>query len=453
MIRQRDFFTLTLLVMVVSLPSLVQAKSLKDTIIETLAEHPQQARALERQSAADEQVLFDQAGYRPQVDLTVGIGRERAYRSGDNSWYNVRESSITARQMLYDGYETKSRVDSSSASSRAEASRSADQAETLALEVADVYLDVIRQRQLLEATQDNLDAHEDTHRKISLRAEMGVGTRTDEDQARGRLALANYNKTVIEGNLWEAEINFERVVGYKPGDLEMPSEDCCTHLPFSTDDARYIAVMRNPRFASAVADHEAALAQINVAKSAMHPKVFLELELGSDKGANGVSARETRMSAMVRAEQNLYRGGADEARIARAEYLSDAARAQGEKDRRDLQADAQIAWYGLESIYLQLPELERRQNEALGTRDAYVQQFAIGQRSLLDLLDSENELFTANNELISARIDEQLARYTLLARVGRFLEYLELGTPEHPVHRDDQGEIPASQDISSVKLP
>lgn len=452
MIRQASFLTSALFAAVIVLPSQVHAKSLKETIAETLVEHPQQVRAIERQSAANEQIQFDQAGYQPQVDLTLGIGRERAYRSGDDNWYNRRESNITARQMLYDGYETKSRVDVSQAGARAEQARNAEQAETIALDVSRVYLDVIRQRQLLVATQDNLEAHEDTHRKISLRADMGVGTRTDEDQARGRLALANYNQTVVEGNLWEAEVNFERVVGYKPGELEMPSEDCCTHLPFSTDDARYVAIMENPRFAAAVADHESALGQIGVAKSAMHPKVFLELGLSSDKGVDAVSERESTMSAMVRAQQNFYRGGSDEARIARAEYLSDAARAQGEKDRRDLEADAQIAWYGLESIYLQLPELERRQVEALGTRDAYVQQFAIGQRSLLDLLDSENELFTANNELISARIDEQFARYTLLARVGRFLKYLELDIPGHPAHRDDEGNMPVSDEVTLVKV-
>lgn len=433
------------------LPTLAQSKSLKETIDETLESHPQQVRAIERYAASLEMIEMDEAGYRPTLDLSAGIGRERAYRSSDDDWYTRREAGLSATQMLYDGYETKSRVDASSANARADEARSAEQAEVLGLEVATVYLDVIRQRQLLESTKNNLAAHQDTFDKISRRAQMGVGSRTDETQARGRLALANYNLSVVEGNLWESEINFERVVGYKPGDLEMPADDCCTHLPYTPEDARYVAIMEHPRFAAAVADHESSLGQVGVAKSAMHPKIFLEVDYTSNKGANGVSEREQTLTAMVRARQNVYRGGSDAARIAANEHLAGVARAQGEKDRRDLQADAQIAWYDLESIYLQVPELERRQNEAQGTRDAYAQQFNIGQRSLLDLLDSENELFTANNELISAKIDEQLARYTLLARVGRLLEFMELGVPEHPEHRNDQGELPESVEVASAE--
>ena len=449
--RMPSSHTILAAALIALLSTSAQSKPLKQTIAETLESHPQQLRAVERHAASLEMVEMDEAGYRPTLDLSAGIGRERAFRSSDNDWYTRREAGLSATQMLYDGYETKSRVDASSAGARAQEARSAEQAEVLGLEVATVYLDVIRQRQLLESTKNNLAAHQDTFNKISRRAQMGVGSKADETQARGRLALANYNLSVVEGNLWESEINFERVVGYKPGDLEMPADDCCTHLPYTAEDARYVAIMEHPRFAAAVADHESSLGQVGVAKSAMHPKVFLELDYTSNKGANGVAEREQTLSAMVRARQNVYRGGSDEARIAANEHLAGVARAQGEKDRRDLEADAQIAWYDLESIYLQIPEFERRQTEAQATRDAYAQQFNIGQRSLLDLLDSENELFSANNELISAKIDEQLARYTLLARVGRLLEFMELGVPEHPEHRNDRGKLRESVEVASAE--
>jgi len=417
---------------VVALPTIALAQPLKETIAQTLESHPQQLRAIERQAAAAEQVAMEESGYRPTIDLQAGFGRERAFKSSSDDWYTRREAGISVRQMLFDGYETKSRVEASQAGERAEQARTAEQAEILALEVATVYLDVIRQRQLLESTRDNLAAHQETFNKISRRADMGVGSLADATQARGRLALANYNLSVVQGNLWESETNFERVVGYKPGELELPTDDCCTHLPFTSEDARYLAIMEHPRFAATLADHEASLSQIGVAKSAMQPKVFLELDYSTDNGANGASLRKQTAAAMLRASQNVYRGGADEARVAANEHRADVARAQGEKDQRDLEADAKIAWYRLESVYQQLPELDRRQREAQGTRDAYTKQFNIGQRTLLDLLDSENELFTANNELISAKIDEQLARYTLLARVGRLLEFMELAAPQHP---------------------
>lgn len=440
-------------------PVVVQAKTLKETIVDALDAHPVLVRATERYASALETVKMDESGYFPTADLTLGLGKEWNYGNTPEK-FTRREAAFSVTQMLYDGYETKSQVESSEAASRAEAARLEDQAEVITYQVAEVYLDVLRQRELLVTTEENLATHQDTYDKISRRAETGIGSSADQTQAKGRLALAQYNLTVVEGNLWESEINFERVVGYKPGDLEMPNDNCCELLPKTAEDARYLSLAETARFQAAVADHEASLSGIGVAKAAMHPKIHLEIDATSDKGADAIAARDSAVSAMVRLRQNLYRGGSDKAAIAVAQRNSERVRARGERDRRDLQADAEQSFHALERLYLQLPELERYEIQARGTRDAYVKQFTIGQRSLLDLLDSENEHFTASNDLISGRVDEQLSRYELLFSVGRLLEFFELVPPEHPEHRNDEGVMPvievsdeadAGQTLASVQ--
>lgn len=421
-------------------PLAAQAQSLQETVLAAVKEHPQQIRAVERHAASVETVAMNEAGYRPKADLTLGYGIERNF-TGNTGRLTRREAGLSASQMLYDGYETKSRVEQSQAAALAESARALAQSEQIAYQVAEVYLDVLRRRQLLEATRENLASHQDTFDKISRRTEMGLGSSADQTQAQGRLALAKYNLAVAEGNLIESEANYERVVGQKPGELEMPDDACCELLPASAEDAKVVALRENPRMASAIADHETALAGIGIAESAMHPKVHLEIDATRDKGADGNPDSESTLAAMVRLRQNIYRGGADDAAILRSEKLGERARAQGEKDIRDLRADAEIAWNKLDILYRKIPELVRHETEARGTRDAYVKQFSIGQRTLLDLLDSENELFTASNELIDGRIDEQLARYEVLYKVGRLGRHFGLTVPEHPVHRNDQGEL------------
>jgi len=404
------------------LPFAVSAQTINEAIEESMETNPQVLFSATRSKTDQQQIGIAKSGYYPKVDLTLGYGYEWTDNtSADDTEMTRRESSIRASQMLYDGYATKSSVDSAESGAQASTLDLAATSEDMALKVTEVYLDVLRYQQLLTLTQESLEAHQATYDRIRKRYESGLGNQSDLQQAQGRLALANSNLVVAEGNLWEAQINFERVVGHAPEDLSMPEDDCCTYLPSTPEDAVSIALTTHPALLAAIARHESSLAQENVARAAFHPRLDLELSAAGNHGVDGSDFTEDEMLAMLRMRYNAYNGGADSARVEQLEHLSKAQRASVLKVQRELKADAYASWNKLKNIYDTQPQLERHANSAAETRTAYTRQFEIGQRSLLDLLDTENEYFTARSNEIHGEFDEWFARYRLLADVGKLL--------------------------------
>lgn len=405
------------------------AESLVDAVSHTLTTHPQIHLDTNRKQSLQQQVEIARGGYYPKMDLNLGYGYEWSENTGTapgDTDMTRREAGIRASQMLYDGYATKSAVDAAEAGARAGDRSLTATSEATALRVAQVYLDVLRQQYLLQLTRDNHAAHQQTYDRIKQRSESGMGSLADLQQASARLALANSNLITAEGNLWEAEIRYERVVGHKPVDLQMPTDKCCTHLPASAEDAVTLALQEHPALLAAYNRHEAALAEVNGAKAAFHPQLDLELGANRNNNVDGVEGRNNDAYAMLRARYNAYRGGADTARVAQLEHLSEAEREAARQLQWEVEADARSSWDRLNNLLQRLPQLERHSKAAGETRTAYQRQFDIGQRSLLDLLDSENEYFTAQSDRTHGEFDEWYARYRLLAHVGKLLEALEV---------------------------
>ncbi|WP_432698436.1 TolC family outer membrane protein [Marinobacterium sp. YM272] len=408
---------------------LTQAQTIDEAITETMETNPLVLFDATRRLTDEQQVKIAKSGYYPKADLLLGYGYEWTDNAGtapDSEDMNRREATLSASQMLYDGYATKSRVDAAESTASSSALALLATSEDTALSVTRVYLDVLRYQQLLDLTNENLEAHRDTYNSIKRRFDSGFGSESDLQQAEARLALASSNKVVADGNLWEAEINFERVVGHPPEDLQMPTDKCCTYLPSTPEDAVAIALTEHPALLAAIARHESALAQENVARSAFHPTLHLELSASSNHGVDASDFREDEALAMLRARYNAYNGGADSARVKQLEHLSKAQRASAIAVQRELKANARSSWNKLNNIYQQQEQLERHSLSADETRKAYWRQFEIGQRTLLDLLDSENEYFTARSDEINGMFDEWYARYRLLAHVGKLMEAMEV---------------------------
>lgn len=407
----------------------VAAQTIDEAITETMETNPLVLFDATRRLTDEQQIKIATAGYRPTADLTLGYGYEWTDNSStapDDDEMDRREATLSIGQMLYDGYATKSRVDAAESTASASALTLLATSEDTALSVTQVYLDVLRYQQLLTITEENLQTHQQTYDKIKRRYDSGLGSESDLQQAQARLALASSNKVVAEGNLWEAEINFERVVGHPPVDLQMPTDKCCTHLPSTADDAVAIALTEHPALLAAIAQHESAMAQVNVARAAFHPTLDLEISRSYYNGVDASDFQEDELLAMLRARYNAYNGGADSARVKQLEHLSQAQRASAIAVQRELKANARSSWDRLNNIHQRLPQLERHVASSEETRNAYQRQFDIGQRTLLDVLDSENEYFTARSDAINGTMDEWYGRYRLLAHVGKLLEAMEV---------------------------
>jgi adhesin transport system outer membrane protein len=410
------------------------AQSLQEVVSQTLASNPDVLIAAHRRLALEQVVKQARGGYLPKVDMALGIGREWSEnistRPGSDT-LTRRESSLTLSQMLYDGYAVKSEVERSQAQVESAAHRVAGTSERIALRTVEVYLDVLRRQELLTLTQDNLAVHERIYEQVKLRSESGVGRRADSEQMQARLSLAQANLSAAEANLREAIIAFQRVTGQVPGELDSSSELDCEIYPAKLDESLRVAAANHPLLRAATADYDASLAQERGAEAPFRPRADLELGSSWNENLDGVDDRDENAYAMLRMKYNAYRGGADEARVAQTKYLTEESVALVERTRREVEESTRLSWNALEKAKARLPRLKAHAEATASTRDAYAKQFSLGQRTLLDLLDSENELFTARTNVLSGQFEQRFAGYRLMADMGQLLDTLGVA------HRDE----------------
>jgi adhesin transport system outer membrane protein len=414
----------------------VSAQSLTEAVDKTIKSNPTVLANANYRQSVDKTIDQARAGYYPQVDLNLGIGRERTENNTTapgHTHLTRGEAGLSASQMLYDGFATKSSIEQTQSLSESAGYDVFDTAETTSLRAVQVYLDVLRRQDLLALTETNLESHDTIFSQIDQRSQSGVGNSADLEQTKGRVALSQANLVSNQGNLQDAMSNYNRVVGNMPESPTDPGLDCCNNAPATLEDALAIAYHQHPALRAAMAQHEAALAQEQGAEAPFHPRVDFELSTRADNNLDGDKGHEKEVLAMLRLRYNLLNGGADKARLEETSFLSQQAREEANIAMRDIERDVRLAWNSLDNLSHQLPVLEQRKASAEETRSAYQQQFNIGQRTLLDLLDTENEVLTASAAYINAYYDHLYACYWLAESMGKLLENLELEAPEQAI--------------------
>lgn len=431
--RQKQIITGAVLAMLTAWSVGLSAASLPDVIKETLASNPDVQASISQQRARVQALRQARAGYYPSVDITAGIGQENSENYYTRNFVGPgyidltrRESAINVRQPIFDGFQTSSAV--SSAKSRAQAASYdvMDTSESTALRTAEVYIDVLRRERLLQLAQHFVRTHEQIYNRIKARARAGVSRTADLDQAQARLALAHADLVAAENNLHNAQANYQRVVGHFPtGVLEGPPsfEDV---LPATQEAAISDAIANYPSLKAAGADVQAAEAQRREAGNAFYPHFELVFSQSYGKNLDGLQGVNKDYSAMLRMRYNLFNGGADIARRRQTAQLVSQARELQSREHRQVVERVRLAWNTYRAFKSQMPFLKQHVDSSVKTRSAYSKQFSIGQRTLLDLLDSENELFEARRAYINGQFDELFAEYRLLAGTGKLLDQLRI---------------------------
>jgi len=414
------------------------AETLAEAVDITLKTNPEVLSAVHERNAVSKEIDQARAGYFPTLDLGLGTGYERSNNPTTRNVINDRgntvglhrnEASLNARQMLFDGMLTKNEVARQTARTNSRAHSVYSASENTALMAIDAYLNVLRRQRIVELAQDNLDAHIRTHDQITLRSERGVGRRADMDQSLGRLSLAETNLVAEQGNLLDAQTNYLRVVGIAPSYLSEP-ESPAALIPATLEDAIDIAIKNHPTLKAAVADVDSANFQHDSALSPFFPRLDFEVGVRQDNNINGVSGSDRDMQAMLRLRYNLLNGGRDQARRAETAALINQAAEIRNNTYREVEQSTRLSWNSLQTVRSQMRYFEQYAESAEKTRDAYRLQFSLGQRTLLDLLDSENELFRSRISLTDSKYDELYAMYRILNSTGMLLESLNVQVPQ-----------------------
>jgi len=400
--------------------------TLKDAVEQAILKNPEIKLKNENFLAASSEQEASKGGWRPRIDLNLSAGRNNSSSPGvDSTDYNHSQGAIQLRQTLFDGYATSTDVRRLGHGRMAAYFDLLSSSDQIALETVRAYLDVLRYRELVALAQENFATHNDVSDRLTSRTNAGVGRRVDLEQAAGRTALAESNWLTEVSNLHDVSIRFQRLVGDMPAQNLTPAPSLTNFLP-AREGFVANTVRKNPDFLSSVSNIRAYRADAELRKSGYWPTVELRASQGIERNRSGVQGEYRDRAIELVMNYNLYRGGSDSARVQQYAAKLNAAYDLRDKQCRDVRQSALIALNDVARLDSQRGFLSQHELSTSKAREAYRQQFDIGQRSLLDLLDTENELYQARRTLINAESDLQLARARVLTSNGSLLQALEL---------------------------
>lgn len=401
--------------------------TLKEAVERAILQNPEVKLRFHNLEAAKAERGVAQGGWFPRIDLEVAGG---AYETKTPSLastlgYNGNRASLQLRQTLFDGFATLHETRRLSYAQQAAYYDLLASSNQTALEAARAYTDVLRYRELVQLAADNFTTHQEVHDRLSQKVTAGVGRKVDLEQAAGRMALAESNWLTESSNLHDVSARYQRLVGQLPAASLTAPESMGSFLKtgggFSAE-----AVRNNPEFLSAVATVRGYRSDASVRRAAYSPTVELRARQSMETNQGGVSGdyRDTALEVVL--SYNLYRGGSDKARVNQYAAKLNSAYDLRDKACRDVWQTGEIAFNDSQRLAAQIKLLSQHELSTSKARQAYQQQFDIGQRSLLDLLDTENELYQARRALANAEYDLQLSAVRVLATSGTLLSALKL---------------------------
>lgn len=409
------------------------ALSLIEAVRIAVASNPEIGEAIANREAIEFELEQGRGLFRPRVDLEARIGGEYRWRENsggpDNGdWLNRRDASLVVRQLLFDGYETQSEVERQASRVDGASFRVMERSEFVALAVVREYIDILRLRRVVSLLKQNEDYHNTLLGRITKGTQEGSISVADQQQARERLFAAKARTTEAREELANAETRFMRIVGRDIGKASMP-KSVAYALPKSLDSAIGHARVNHPSIKFAQADVDAAAALVRKADAAFAPKISLEGRARAGDNLDGTRGQDNDVQANVVMAWNLYNGGIDKANKQEQIRRTDEARMSLHRINREVEEGVRLSWDRRQLQARRLGDLNRQldtQNEVVRY---YTEQFQIGQRSLLDLLDAQNSRVAAQVAVATGQAAVQFADYRVLASVNKLLTTLKVRPP------------------------
>jgi len=399
-----------------------------ETLVEALADaynnNPQllSERALLR--ATDETVPQALAGWRPTVQFTGAVGIEHLETKPPappafpaEAGLRPSTADLNVTQPVYSGGRTVALTSQAEKTIEAERARHIAVEETVFLSVAQGYLDVVRDQATLDLAINNEQVLRRQLEATNDQFRVGAVTRTDVAQAEARLAGATASRQQAEGNLQVSRANYERAVGHAPAKLEQPS--LRPTLPATRDEAIAMASAKNPTVIAALFTEDAARDTVDATRDQLLPNLSLVGD-ALRAGDQTTKGRETTSYSIVaRVTVPLYEGGAFYSQTRQAAETVGQRRGQTDDARRAAIQGATQAWEQVTSGRAQVISLQSTIRAAEIALEGVRQEATVGSRTVLDVLNAEQELFTDRVQLVTAQHDLALAEFSLSNQIGR----------------------------------
>lgn len=414
-------------------------ETLEKIIEKAVTENPEVQASLHAFKASELDESAAKGRYLPNltVDQTFR-NQERLTPNVNNTYTPNQQSTLTLRQMIFDGLATPSEVGRLDHVAKSRFYELQGQMQSVALDTATAYFDLLRYRRLVSYAQDNFVVHKQIFDKIKSRVDAGVGKKVDLEQATGRLALAEANLLTETTNLYDVSARFQRLVGELPPDAVTEVMLTGDGMESSADQVLDTAYKQNPNILAAIENIIAIEKSVTGRKAPFMPRLDLQGRKIID--VNGASKNSTLAADTleVTASWNIFNGFTDKSNLDSAVETLNRSHDLRDKACIDTRQLVAIAYNNIRQLNEQVAYRKQHQDSIENARLAYRKQYDIGQRTLLDLLDTENEYFQSRRNFTNAEMDLSTAYARTYAGQGLLLK--KLG-----VSRTDVGEYPREE--------
>ena len=370
--------------------------------------------------------------YYPTLDAAARVGYERkrlddglTTRRGDG---RVSGASLTLVENLYNGGADKNRINSQSARLDSAAYTVAQAADRLTLSAANAYLQVLQTKRILDIEEENVKSHEEIYSQIKDRARSGYGVASEERQAGSRYTLAQSNYIAAKNNYEDALSTFEKLYGRKVAAKNLVMPEFNLPLP-STKEAVYDkAVLCNPTLLVQRSNIAMAESVVKEKNAPFLPKLDLVVS-GAYDHSNVLydDYEEQTFDALLRLNYNLYNKGNDKLDKEKSQLAVQQEQQTMDNLVRELKESLEFSWQNYILNQEKMGYLNQHVEYAKATLDAYQDEFRIGRRDLINLLDAENEYNTALKEIATTETALSYAKYRLLDNMGMVSDSFEPG--------------------------
>lgn len=404
-----------------ALPGAAGAQTLEEVLVSTYNSNPQLLSERARLRAVDELVPQSLAGWRPTVQASgsYGFGRERTEVPGirRNESLNPFSLNLQVSQPLYRGGRTQANTERSIFQIQSQRAQVFVVEQQVLFAAVQAYMNLFRALAVVQLNANNIEVLKRQLEAAQDRFRVGEVTRTDVAQAESRMARAIADKRQADGNVEAARATFERVSGLVPIDISFPKR--IPKTPVTRDEAKRLAEANNPQIVSARFNELSARSNVRSITGELLPTVSLDATVARNEEAQNVNTKITTGQVVARVSVPLYEAGSTYSRVREAKQTAGQRRIEIETSRRSVVELASSRWDTLQSARAQIEALQENIRAAQIALDGVQQEAAVGSRTVLDILDAEQELFNARVNLVSSQRDEIVGVYDLTAATGR----------------------------------
>ena len=424
------------------IPSLMSAMNIDEAVQQTIETNPQIQLKQAELNTEKELLTAAKSGYLPKVDVSFSVGPESTKTIGnkrESSHATRQDASATLTQNLFTGFDTMYGVEQQKALVLSSSNGVKESASSIALETVTAYVDILRNKEFLDISKQNVDVHKKYLDQIKEKVDAGVGRSSDYKQTLSRYENAQSIYLLNEQNYKNSFHSFQRILPVEVNidDLAKPA---IGELPTQTlEELTALALENNPTIHLSQSDVRYAESALRRSNAPYYPRVDLTAQSYWNKNLNGFSkdvqnaivggdpyVEENGYNALIVISYNLFNGLADSSNKEANRHKLLKQQSALSDSKRYVEAYAKIAWETFESTGKQLVHIEKNIEASAETVANYQEENDLGRRSIIDLLNIELEYNAAQNRKVTAEYDRLLAYYQILTHSGSILEAMNV---------------------------